>query len=556
MIKHGDVDKIMSIIDNENFENSHMVAYYYALPDAIQMELYRSHKVGSLGMKAARSYPKELDDANPYVVFNVYESYLEKKNKKNKNIDIFAAASVFEEDFTMDYDVGASRLILGSDFEEEDELVVVHQIAVQEKNKQVADICHRVTTVLDMVNDIPREVPDGIGLDEALDQKWLGAIPTSDNKALLSVVGAQAALFADVPKVREIISVSKQVSASFCLEPVQDLFGGTLSMINSRIRKKQFIRDTMRFMDVPRQWMNCPLKWGAVIGYITKGDYSEPYSMSGVDFYGAAGWKAIRIFPDSSYFDVDISGNVVVDSIIDTAIAKRIFELCPIVTYGDIFFPYASNRFLVSDAWDNNWGEEAIGRLVDLLFRRDCVIKFSCDFKMLKRAFSKSNFNRTLVVMNFGRPTSFEIFISNRIPSRMKCDDYVRHVSNKKEMYEFLDRIYERKVNCIYKYVLSIYGDILSTVYRERRPFKLRNWMIPLTAMPCAERENNKKISLSAFSFRVRKNIYMLQDVNLRNKLDRHVDIKFYAIKQEFSRKVVIKDSRVLDLDFGSDEEE
>lgn len=536
-------EEILSVIKRTHFGEKELVTYLYSLSDTVQKVLY--DKGYQVGFDLAPSYPKELDNANPYLVFSVYFSYKESLENiaKNDEIDVHVAASNYSKDYEVDYDCDFSQIVTKK---KNDAVVykVNHQVLTGEGEESVlAEVACKISTVVDLSTGVPYPV-EVQGVSEVFLKDWVVNVPVIDDNVVTSSVHAQAYLMKDIRVKDYALAMRDSEKYELNVERVSPY----------QFQRSKQLYSFSKFLDIPRQWMNCPMKWGAVAGFLMYGNSAEPCKMYNVDFYGATGWKAIRIFPDSNYYDIDLTKNVIVDAVLDRRYAKIINEYCPLVRYGDVFHPFESNRFLVSDAWSRDWGEDYILDLFGLLFKRaNVVLKFSCGYDVLKRVGKFVKWDRTLIIMKFGRPISEEVFITNYIPMVYKVNELIRVVSDCSHFCSALTYYEDMIQSLCVKIVNTMYGGIRKKVYRKRRPFKLYSWMMPLVAMPYHLNSvyGKKTLSMCKIFPVLKDDLCVLQDAIMRFKYFYNQEYKIYIIKKKdkvVSKRLVLADNILQDI--------
>jgi len=252
------------------------------------------------------------------------------------------------------------------------------------------------------------------------------------------------------------------------------------------------LKDYLKFMDIPRQWMNCPMKWGAVGGYLVDGNYRLPRPIIGGVYYGAVGGKAVRIFRDVIMYDVEKQCHPELPSTLSPEIAKKIYSYYPKIEYGDVFNWAGGNR-MYSDAWSNTWGIEHVSKLLSMA-AQGAVVKINVSFDILLKSLDNISYS-TLYILNFGRPATTEIFITSIF--RGVDDDYV-YVITPTTHRSVLRRIMRFKLVTCCRYIatLCVRG---RTDINLGRPFKIENWMWPLVCMPSISRRSVQQVKVLSF---------------------------------------------------------
>lgn len=280
------------------------------------------------------------------------------------------------------------------------------------------------------------------------------------------------------PMVRSIMTKTDK--------PIKQMkfLGKTLAdteMIYERLSLNSELKKTMKFMDVPRQWMNCPLKWGAVMGYMYDGDYSRPrQAVEGSYYYGAKGWKASRIFQKSVLCDIDMTHAPKMSNKISEEVQDILKGYYPKILMRNVFQHQDDKNPVYSDAWSKSFSDESVGNLLKLVSEHN-VIKFNCKISLLAKVLAANHELFPLTLLNFGRPTSIEVFLTKR-ESKYE-DEWVIKLTRDNFMQRFQDLL-AVKNQIITDFKVSLINSPQTVIARKRRPFVIENWMWPNMAGP------------------------------------------------------------------------
>lgn len=238
------------------------------------------------------------------------------------------------------------------------------------------------------------------------------------------------------------------------------------------------------------------------MGMVKVSDYRTPYKApEGSYYYGAKGWRAVRIFENCELCDIDAQSQPKISSNIPIDLATRILKFFPRIKVANVLQHEFNDKWMFSNAWHKTWGASEIDALMKMVSQQS-VIKFKCDFKMLSdvlKAQPKEFFPITLFY--FGRPTSFEVFLTKM--DNVKPDNEYVFTLNYNDFSDVLLGLLSRKLHVMSDFHISTYSSFSRVILRERRPFKIKNWMWPCIAGPASLKKSlgiDKMLSLTDIS--------------------------------------------------------
>jgi len=192
-------------------------------------------------------------------------------------------------------------------------------------------------------------------------------------------------------------------------------------------------------------------------------------------------------------------------------IVDKIYQYYPRIKYGDVFL-WNGDRLMISDAWSKHWGYDEVKKLLGFAVR-GAVVKVSCAFDVLLRSLDATDY-KELIILNFGRPATEELFITSRRMS--KSDDYVYLITPSTHR-QVLTKIKRFKLNSLLSYCRSLCSGGSIPVADVGRPFIIENWMWPLVALPAYSRYtlgSKKMLSFMEFGSLIDNKTFMKYDIS------------------------------------------
>lgn len=466
-----------------------------------------------IGTLLSKFVPEEFLMSQPSYVALAYKEISEETKKMDHMslIDDYIGMSNITSDLSVSYMEGCISMQRGETLVpgKEEELIatdsqhfqVAHTIVVGTvEGKKIEPALHDVARKIDFCFEqkdtliMPRVLTNWTAPIEGVK---LGTINMQWGERLTEVVGFK------LPEGSAIDRSYKMLSSPNFKKTVQHIHLAADNKINVKvpsfknlaqgdyvIQKLQATKDMikyLKFYDIPRQFLNAPMKWGAVMGYLYGDPFTPKEAPSDSFYYGAAGGRAAKIFKGTTA--VDLKPCVQLEkfsSKMDPELKKKLELERPRWVTGDIFnfdrskFP---GSWLFSDVFSSQFSDKQYEHLLSLVDSRS-VVKFSMSLDKLYNHIVKVGMT-SVVVLKFGRPLFGEVFLTKFKPKNFNfsdedfADKYIWNCKTQKEIYECFFQIQKNIVVLNENHKSQHINGCKWPIKPVYRPFPVENWMMP-----------------------------------------------------------------------------
>lgn len=507
--KKYSLQDIISFFRQYAITDAQFVAYINSLPPLQQKAAKRLVSIPTC--QPAPTFPSEMKNMGLSFVCTAWNSLKSEHNELNNAnaMETFVAFSNITEGYKVSYSEGIATISSG------DQVIgtlahQAHMVTVKESEtielplKSVAiEAAKKITFVADFDGadvssnkfasaigkpiahksvPVPKLIRGGVAISPWVETLNTIRLPFNSKGSVLERIKQMASYENLAPLVNVLAKGDTKPPFEIKLpEPGSDL--AKAEFLLSMYTPTKTLTDYYKFYDIPSQWLNAPMKWGAVLGFLHGGDMRRPCkSFEGSLYFGAAGGRAHELFRENSKcYDVKIwrplnFGKNVTDE------RKRLMNLHhPKWDLVDMFkYEKTDKEFLYSDVWHNTITDEEIEKMV-MMVSPTSVIKFNGKVNMVKNFVVKyGKFPLTILVTS--RPLFVEYFLTQVVYDDDKfgkgCYYYVARDGN--ELVKHFKTMILNVVHLREKFKLQHVQSILNKIPIKYRPFKVEPWMMPM----------------------------------------------------------------------------
>jgi len=490
-------EEVVNAIRDNNLGLAHLAAFWDSWSKPTQNGLKK------LGMKRpnvdASTAPMNevLDRAPAFVVCKAFETYQDAATTVNhaNYISMHVAASNLSTGIQVSFNAeNASVLVRKSenpivgedntkvdDGEKKDVVgqLVVGKIDKKDINTLSATVATKVVSCIDLNAGVKRATATyHVKKGHISDQEWHEqASQVLGDVRLKSIVGAPYALLTMPIWTKYRDHLKSYIKGTVVNRSIGDVSWSleSLEKYETQYMNKE-ARQVCTFMDIPHQWMDAPLKWGAINGFLS-GDYRKPCK-SEYPIYGVGKWEITRLFLSDRSYDKEIITAPNIGVKVDPVLASRLCSMYTPVHRGDIL---DVKEYALSNAWDKKWNMEHVALLLKNLFTYGGVYRFKIQFTKLLKALQDVEWNKNfyIYILDFSIRSSNELFISVGKDKREE-DQLVHRVTSYEDVQGvFLDIKRTRFKQCS-NYLISMWDDLRVRLDVYRRPFKIEEGFWPV----------------------------------------------------------------------------